>query len=194
MGLETAAFLVGVLLVGVALLGGAGGIEVKEIKIPKVSRFARVLAGCAGVVFILIGLHVKGTITIPFIGTTDPNNSSGEISGQTPFILKAQLGDFRGAKEIETQITVFIEGRKVAEFYLDPDSPSDSKTLGMDKPGKYRYSIDGYTKWSTNPDKIRLAGSDTIGIVSGRTYLVSGYSAPSSTTKEWHVFIRKVND
>ncbi|MBA7691829.1 hypothetical protein ES703_100384 [subsurface metagenome] len=54
MGLEVVSFILGAILLAVGLLGG--GIEVKEIKIPKVSRFPRILSVCAGLVFILLGL------------------------------------------------------------------------------------------------------------------------------------------
>ena len=56
MKIEIMSFILGAILLAVGLLGG--GIQIKEIKIPQVSRFSRILSGCSGIVFILLGLYI----------------------------------------------------------------------------------------------------------------------------------------
>ena len=60
MSIDTMAFILGGLLVAVALLGG--GLEVRELKIPSVGRIGRLLCFIVGAVFIgLAGAGDPGT-------------------------------------------------------------------------------------------------------------------------------------
>jgi len=190
MSLETASFLVGALLVGVAVLGG--GIEVKEITIPKVSSFVRAVAGCAGLVFILLGLKAGGVI--PPFGPQDPNKPTGGPDNsvmQTPFMLSAVLGKTRTAREIETQIVVFLESKQVAEFTLNARSPSKSVELSVSEPGEYQYHLKGYTKWTTDPDKkIDLVGKGSIKVDSGSSFMVATDFEPSPGVEKCETYIR----
>jgi hypothetical protein len=60
MTLDFISFIIGAILLAVGILGG--GIEGKEIKIPKVTPLVRILSGCIGLVFILLGLWIAGII------------------------------------------------------------------------------------------------------------------------------------
>ena len=60
MTLELLSFILGAILFAVGVLGG--GIEVKEIKIPKVTRLVRILSASIGLVFILLGLWIAEII------------------------------------------------------------------------------------------------------------------------------------
>ena len=53
MSASVALLLIGGLLLMVAIIGG--GLELKELKIPKVERLPRVGCGIAGIVFVLLG-------------------------------------------------------------------------------------------------------------------------------------------
>jgi hypothetical protein len=53
MTLQTMSFIFGALLLAVAILGG--GFEVKEIKVSNVTTNGRILAGLAGLVFVVLG-------------------------------------------------------------------------------------------------------------------------------------------
>ena len=70
MTLEVLSFILGAILLAVGVLGG--GIEVKEIKIPKVTRFVRILSGCIGLVFILLGLLIAKIIPPIWKGPIPP--------------------------------------------------------------------------------------------------------------------------
>ena len=86
MTLEVLSFILGAILLAVGVLGG--GIEVKEIKIPKVTRFVRILSGCIGLVFILLGLLIAKIIPPiwkgPILPTPDLIIESLKHSPETP--------------------------------------------------------------------------------------------------------------
>ncbi len=57
MSIDTMSFILGALLVAVALLGG--GIEVRELKIPSVGRSSRLLSFIGGIVFIGLAIFLQ---------------------------------------------------------------------------------------------------------------------------------------
>jgi hypothetical protein len=67
----------GVLLVAVAVIGG--GLEVKELKVPPLPPFGRVLSAIVGVAFTIVGLTLNG-LSIPVPGTT----KGGEVTIDSP--------------------------------------------------------------------------------------------------------------
>ncbi len=56
MSIEVISFLAGLLLVFIALIGG--GFKAKEIEIPKVSPFIRILSAIVGIVLLVVGISV----------------------------------------------------------------------------------------------------------------------------------------
>ena len=69
MSIEIIGFIFGCLLLFIGVVGG--GIEVKEIKVPKISNVMRVISVILGIVFLIVAGFGKGNI--PSRGTIDVN-------------------------------------------------------------------------------------------------------------------------
>jgi Polyglycine hydrolase-like, structural repeat len=98
MSVESMAFILGGLLVAVAILGG--GIEVRELKIPSVGRTSRVLAFIVGAVFISLAvfLNPPEKDTHPSANTSAPplpaaNPSRVDATTVAPAPTKGEVGD-----------------------------------------------------------------------------------------------------
>ncbi len=176
----------GLALICVAIFGG--GIEVKEIKIPRAGRFARIFAGCAGCALVILGLVIEGTF---FPNGSEPDN--GLEDPNAAVILNVRLGKSEDGKqkEIETELSIALNGEHAAKFLLDPNSPSASRSVKLAKSGEYQYHIEGYSKWSTVPDNITVVGNGKIFLRVGRAYTVGASSIPSASTQEWIVYLKQ---
>lgn len=191
----------GLSLICVAIFGS--GIEIKEFKIPRAGRFARIFAGCVGCALIILGLLIEGTLIRilfkPNNGPEDPNTlipivstpNNGSEDPNTTIILNVRLGRSEDGKEkeIETKLIIAINGGPVEEFLLNSESPSASRSVKLDKSGDCEYHIGGYSKWSTTPDNVTVIGNGNIFMRAGRTYTVGASSIPSSSTQEWNVYL-----
>ena len=62
MSIETIAFVFGVLLLSVGILGG--GFELKELKVPRVGGLPRAFAGVLGLVFVALGIGIKNDLPL----------------------------------------------------------------------------------------------------------------------------------
>lgn len=173
----------GLSLICVAIFGS--GIEIKEFKIPRAGRFARIFAGCVGCALIILGLAIEGSIIPKWFKT---NNGSEDPN--TAITLNYRLGRSEdGEKEIETELRVLLNGEQVAEFFLDSNSPSASRSVKVAESGEYQYHIEGYSKWSTTPDNVPVIGNGKIFMRVDRAYTVGASSIPSASTQEWNVYL-----
>src|ERR1700730_18006366 len=88
MTIQTLLLLFGALLLLIAIVGG--GLEVKELKIPKVENTPRIIAAVGGIVFILMAINYNA-ITIEEKKTTPA--ASEEKSASQPDKPYHQAGD-----------------------------------------------------------------------------------------------------
>jgi hypothetical protein len=78
MTLGTISFIVGALLLLAGIVGG--GIEVKEVRIPKISGASRIISAVAGVVFVILGFITPPPKPVPQDG-----------DGKTPKIVMSPM-------------------------------------------------------------------------------------------------------
>jgi hypothetical protein len=80
--LETMSFILGGILVAAALFGG--GLEIKELKLPRIGTIARVLAATVGIGFIALAIYLNpkgpGASTKP----VDPSPTKTALTFQAP--------------------------------------------------------------------------------------------------------------
>lgn len=92
---STLFFLFGALLVLIGLIGG--GFEIKELKIPKVGVFARILASSVGLISILLGMGLDSSPDIvplePVTLSSGVTIPSPDLIDQTIFVEDTDLTD-----------------------------------------------------------------------------------------------------
>jgi hypothetical protein len=171
MSIEVLAFAFGIVLLFVAIVGG--GFELRELKVPKVGRIARVVSGIAAVIFLLIGF---GATSVADTGpAAPPATTSVENGGQTTstpidFTVRDELGD----GQLTEQITVNIDGRMVGTLTVDAVHPDATVTVTVPKPGQYDYSLDSRSTFDldSGPTEIPGHGAGTINVREGASFSV----------------------
>lgn len=78
--MDAIAFLAGVILIVAGLLGG--GVELKEVKLPKVAGFVRVVAVVFGLGFIVLGLGLYATEKGWIFEDAEPAGADGQATAQ----------------------------------------------------------------------------------------------------------------
>jgi len=180
MELDTIAFVFGAILLVVGIWGG--GIEIKELKIPRVGGMARSLSLLIGIIFIFIGLWIGGFIQEE-ISNVDPiiidNN-------KIAFTIKGSLGRVDELREIESNALIYIAGKKVVEIYLDKNNPSASVSVYVQKPGEYKYYFEGYSIWSNAPNyRVPISGKGIINVENGDAFEMRADEPPAENAQEW---------
>lgn len=86
MSIETIAFLFGVLLLSVGILGG--GFELKELKVPRVGGLPRASAAVLGLVFVGLGIGIKNDV--PLLAALRPSAAAETApAAPAPTVLAA---------------------------------------------------------------------------------------------------------
>lgn len=137
--LDTLSFILGAILLAVGLFGG--GIEVKEIKIPKVTRLVRILSACIGLVFILLGLCIAGIIPWgkgPITFTTDIKNEvseSNENNNQKTDEVRVK------APDVFSHGTIVIRGTWSCDLDLGKETQTDADFFWQQKTKTIRFVV-----------------------------------------------------
>lgn len=118
---------VGALLLVTGLLGG--GFELRELKIPKVGRVARVLATGAGVLCIVLGIGMTSV--------AEPTPPPDPVD--TP--VRFTISDSLGPTQISEQVTVILDGRRVGDLTVNLDYPETELEVSVPEPGQHHYTV-----------------------------------------------------
>lgn len=119
MSIETMSFILGGILLAAALFGGR--LEVKELKVPQIGTFARILCALAGLSFVGLALYVHGT---PASSNSSVPTSDAKKTYMT--FPEPMLGDLRLDACLEW-------GRNCGE----PAATAWCKTKGMTRATEY---------------------------------------------------------
>ncbi len=144
MSTNIAVFGFGAILLLVAIIGG--GFEVREFKIPKVGWAARLIAGFAGAVFVLIGFGLSSADTDKAQEDKGSRAQAAMLtSPQTPapekpveFTIFDQLGNDGRVSE---QITISVDGKFVGQLTANQQDPRSMLTVTEPSAGRYSYSL-----------------------------------------------------
>lgn len=134
---ELLLFAVGGLLLVTGLLGG--GFELRELKVPRVGRVARVLATAVGAVCMLLGLGVTN-LDNPRRGpdpATAAQISANTATGPVHFTVHDDLGD----TQVSEQVSVIVDGRHVGDLTINGDFPTSNLDISVDQPGRHDYTL-----------------------------------------------------
>lgn len=176
MELHTISFVFGATLLIVGIWGG--GIEIKELKIPRVGGMVRSLSLLIGIIFIVLGLWGGGLL--------GAGNSINGDNKKISFTIKCSLGRFNELREIESAARISVDGQQVANFFLDKNNPSQSASIYLQKPGEYTYYFEGYTIWSNAPnDRVPISGNGIISVENGDAFEMRADLPPADNIQVW---------
>jgi hypothetical protein len=175
MSIELLAFFFGILLLFVAIVGG--GFEVRELKVPRVGRIARIVSAVAGVLFLTLGF--SGT-TVPEVGGSPvahadtPIQAPKEPNATPPSPVDFTIQDELGELQITEQITVHIDGRMVGTLTVDAVHPTSTVTVTVPEPGRYNYTLESSTTFDleNGPTEIPGHGRGQIDVKDGSAFSV----------------------
>ena len=141
MTIEVLGFIFGCILVLIGIIGG--GLEVKELKIPKVGWPTRILAIIGGIVFISFGFIFPDDEPPSRRGNDVPVE---ERTPQLPQAAKDENVEFTvvnelGLGQISEDVQIYIEGRLVGELLVDKEHNMVSIKINVSSSGSYPYVI-----------------------------------------------------
>lgn len=178
------------------LIGVSGKIFIEKFSVAVAAIGPRILISALG--FAMLGIGVIGTNKL------FPDKADGAktepINIQIPsepshlpasFTISVGLGKVDHAEELETMIRIFVDGKKITEIILDSNTPSQSISVEVPKPGRYTYMIDGYSIWNiTNGKRIPLHGTGIIDVKQGVTFDIQADSPPITNMQTWNVSLQ----
>lgn len=82
MSLETLSFILGGILIASAVFGG--GLEVKELKLPKIGTIGRIMAAIVGVGFILLAIYLSPKGPVGGVKPADSTPTKATMTFQSP--------------------------------------------------------------------------------------------------------------
>jgi hypothetical protein len=153
---ELLAFFFGILLLFVAIVGG--GFEMRELKVPRVGKIARIASAVAGVFFLAIGLPgTSGQLgtTLEPVKADEPVE---EVTTTAPTSVDFTVSDYLGELQITEQLVVHIDGRMVGTLTVDTVHQESSVTVTVPEPGQYDYSLDSQATFDLDGEPIELSG------------------------------------
>ena len=145
-------FGVGGLLLVTGVLGG--GFELRELKVPRVGRLARVLATGAGGACIVLGLGLNAS----------PGDNGGAGAAEKKpvhFVIHNKLGE----NQLAEQASVVFDGRHVGDLTVTEYDPEDFIELSAE-PGRHDYTVSVLTtEYAEDGSEVDRQGSGQGSIV-----------------------------
>lgn len=141
MTIEIIAFLGGLVLLAVAIVGG--GIELKEVKVPPIPVFPRLLAATSGIALMIFAAALR----IP----PDPPPANGGVealaaiapAASIPQGIRVVLTDQLGSGQYRERLAIILDGKKYAEIEVSQGTPEQMVEIELPKAGTYAYLIHG---------------------------------------------------
>lgn len=169
MTLELLVFALGGLLLVTGILGG--GFEVRELKIPRVGRTARVLATTSGLMLILMGFGMVAQPSSP--DGAGPGNPPPADSAVT-FTIYDQLGDH----QLSEQVTILLDGKIIGNLTVNEDFLYSEMSVTVPAPGPYTYTVEATARFldATTGEEFYYtgAGQGTIQVDHGKSFTIAG--------------------
>ncbi len=177
----------GAILILVAIIGG--GFELKEFKVPKVGWAPRLLAGVAGLVFVVWGAGMSSSSAeIPQVKASSTQEQITPAEKPVEFTIYDQLGQDR----LSEQVTVLIDGKIMGQLTADNDNPRSMLTVTVPHHGGYSYMIDATKVVNVGGTLYRYAGTGqgTIQVEDHKKFEL----VESSTSYPWMISIMEQSE
>lgn len=168
--------LIGGLLLLIALVGG--GLEVKELRIPKIERLARLFCGVAGVVFVLLGINFNAPV---------PQQDTQQDTPNVQFVVFETLAP-EGLQLVQTEKTkILIDGNLVGHLVVNPDFPALELPVTVAKAGLHSFSAESTVKQTDKGQTVQLScvGVGMIDVQHGARFSLEGRIDPDGSCRMW---------
>lgn len=185
MSAQTLILIMGGLLVLTAIIGG--GLEVKEIKIPKIGGWTRTLAGIVGAVLVVLGVGMSNP------PADDPNRRLADPDANTPTAVVFYLRDELGEDQVSEQVRVLIDGSEVGTLTVNEHFPRSRIAVTVPSAGRYSYVLEATAVFrgaNRKPYTIVGAGQGNISVSHGKTFEL----ASTVTGDTWMAHVQEVRE
>jgi hypothetical protein len=176
MNAQSALLLIGGLLLLIAIVGG--GIEVKELRVPKVERLPRAVCGGAGVVFVMLGLSVADTAQSAASRQTPHavEALSARATSQSQSVIVDKLSSEGMALGQSEQATIKIDGNYVGHLTTSAQFPSAELVVTVAADGQHSFALEAkmlqVVKGKTV--EVNCFGTGMIDVTSGSRFSFEG--------------------
>jgi hypothetical protein len=167
MKLNLIAFLFGVILLAISIIGG--GFELKELKVPKVSWFPRLISAFVGMFFVVLGIGLDPSTSDPGSALSNPQSTNPPQSSIN-FTISDKLGAEIG--QVSEQVTVFINERMVGTLTVNQDYQQAVLQVTVPSPGGYTFTANGRAVFSDGVER-SCAGQGNVDVSDGKNYAVT---------------------
>jgi hypothetical protein len=145
----------GALLIVTAVLGG--GFELRELKVPRIGRFARLISAVLGCVCVLLSVGIAVNTAPSAVAA--PQGGRGpdpETSTLIHFTVTDELGD----AQVTEQVSIVLDGRRVGDLTVDQDNPASSMQHSLRGPGQYSYTLSSWSReYAFDGTEVAVQGS-----------------------------------
>jgi hypothetical protein len=157
----------GVLLL-IAILGG--GFEIRELKVPKVEKIPRVLAGLGGVLFLILGLSVGG---VPETRRDPPLNQPTRVRPPIQFLIFDQLEPRQIALGQSEQALIRIDGNPIGTLTVNEHFPKAELNVNVSNQGQHSFAIEATGVFSVNNKltDVNCYGTGMIDVTAGARFI-----------------------
>jgi hypothetical protein len=167
----------GGLLIVVAILGG--GIEARELRIPQIGKWPRVLAGLTGMFFFALG--------IGFI----PDSPS--IGPGPPELVTFKIRDELGEGQVSEQVRVLLNGKEVGYLNVNQDYPASTISVSVPSEGVYSYVLEArafFRDENKQEREFQGSGQGNIEVRKGKIFDLVGNI--NEDTWQWQAHLEEV--
>ncbi len=180
---KTIAFIFGVILIGIGILGG--GFQLRELNIPKVGWFPRFFSIIVGAFFIVLGVGLDTPPAVaPDTSTFSQINASNNSNQET--VTEFIISDILGDEQISEQVSILIDGKFVGTLTVNQDFPESMIRVTVPRSGTYTYTAEAVATFAIDGSYITVNGAgqgnisvehgrvfDLVGSISGNTWYIS---------------------
>jgi hypothetical protein len=173
MTIELLAFIFGIVLLFIAIVGG--GFELRELKVPRVGRVARIVSAVAGVIFLALGFSGSSVAGPPGSPPAQPPETRAQTApAPSPDPVHFTVHDELAELQITEQVTVHIDGRKVGTLTVDTVHPSSEVAVTLPEAGRYDYVLRSKTIFDHDGEPVEVPGygSGQIDVKDGSSFSV----------------------
>lgn len=181
MSLEIVSFVFGGLLILIGLLGG--GFEVRELKVPQVRLPARLISTLAGVVFVILGIGLKGDSgAVQADGPTLPPPPAAMVH----FTIRDEVGE----TQVSEQVKITLDERIVGTITVDPIHRVSEISVSVPHEGPYTYHLSVNAVFLSGEQQVEYSGvgSGTINVKAGKVYNLAGQISGNT----WQAWLEEV--
>ena len=175
MNTHIALLLFGAVLMLTAIVGG--GFEIHQLKIPKVERVPRILAGIGGAFFLILGVTIgdgresRGGEQVPRLLASA--QATGQIARPIQFIIFDELESDHILSGQSEQALIRIDGVPIGTLTVNEHFPKSELVVNVANEGQHSFAIEATAVLPINNRlaEVNCYGTGMINVASGDRFL-----------------------